>query len=133
MERYAKVTKILIDEIHAFSPDVVGIEGYAYGAKGLVFDIAEATGVFKHELYKQTGLIPHVIAPAMIKKVASGKGNAKKFQMLDAWNAKHPEMNLLKLFDEILSKPESIPSPISDMVDAYWITEVLRKPNLESS
>ena len=55
--------------------DSIGLEGYAYGASGQVFHIAENTGVLKYKLHQL--MIPlSVYPPSMIKKFATGKGNA---------------------------------------------------------
>lgn len=62
----------------------VAIEGYAFGAKGKVFHIAENTGVLKYRLH-QTGIPVEVIPPSAIKKQASGKGNANKEEMYKAF------------------------------------------------
>ena len=58
------------------------LEGYSMGAKGRLFDIGEATGIFKYFL-SQNSISPLIVAPSSIKKHATGKGNANKFQMLE--------------------------------------------------
>ncbi len=62
----------------------VAIEGYAFGAKGKVFHIAENTGVLKYRLH-QTGIPVEVIPPSAVKKQAAGKGNANKEEMYKAF------------------------------------------------
>jgi len=63
--------------IHEHSVTKVFMEGYAFGATGRVFQIAENTGSLKYQLWKE-GLGYDVYPPSMIKKFATGKGNANK-------------------------------------------------------
>ena len=62
----------------------IALEGYAYGAQGRIFHIAENTGVLKYKIYQQS--IPLTIfTPSEIKKFATGKGNADKEKMYDSF------------------------------------------------
>ena len=56
----------------------------------------------------------NLIPPSVIKKFATGKGNANKELMLDAFE-KDTGTNLAQVFDTT-SK-----SPVSDVADAYFI------------
>ena len=101
----------------------VAFEGYAFGANGKVFNIAEATSVIKQMLY-HAGYKIHLIEPNVNKKLATGKGNANKFGMLDAFNAKHQGFELIKCFDGISAiTDKKIPAPITDIIDAYWLCQ----------
>lgn len=59
-------------------PDIVAIEGFAYGAKGnAVFEIGGLGWIVRMLLWDHG--IPYVIfSPSQIKKYATGKGNANK-------------------------------------------------------
>lgn len=92
------------------------IEGYAYAAKGVVFNIAENTEVLKHRLWKMS-VVPNVIQPSAVKKYASGKGNSNKIGMSEAFIK---EVNL-KLHNIIGCKEGD--SPASDIVDSYYIAK----------
>ena len=86
----------------------VFLEDYAYGATGRVFHIAENGGILKYKLSEfQTETVP----PTVIKKFATGKGNASKDDMLDAWKK---EENTFQL-------PQETGNPASDIIDAYFI------------
>ena len=73
--RYDSISDWAMDKLTGCQE--VAIEGYAYGATGRVFNIAENTGILKYKLYNAT--IPiEIIPPQAVKKLATGKGNAKK-------------------------------------------------------
>lgn len=81
-ERIADIRRILIPMVR--NSGLVVIEGYSFGSQGrAVFDIAELGGVIRHEIYLR--YIPWIdIPPASLKKFATGKGNAKKIDMVIA-------------------------------------------------
>ena len=54
----------------------------------------------------------------MIKKFATGKGNADKDMMYDSFY-KETKMNLKKIFDT-----EKVGNPVSDIVDSYYIQKI---------
>ena len=94
----------------------VAIEGYAFGAVGRVFQIAENCGLLKYKLWKQ-GIPYSVPAPTEIKKFATGKGNANKDMMLDSFKEEtgvdiRVKLDIIKGYN-----------PISDIVDAYFIAK----------
>ena len=98
----------------------VAIEGYAFGAKGKVFHIAENTGVLKYRLH-QAGIPVEVIPPSAIKKQASGKGNANKEEMYKAF-VRETFIDLQKV---ISPGKKDIGNPVSDIVDSYYICKAL--------
>ncbi len=100
------------------APTYVSIEGYAYGATGNVFDIAEATALTKSNVYEH-GSALRIYTPSAIKKFATGKGTAKKVSMLEAYNAYEDlkiDVDHLKLLD----------NPQEDIIDAFWIMKLLQ-------
>lgn len=104
------------------SSDVsIGLEGYAMGAKGQVFNIGENTGVLKNRLSYDEDWVITVHAPSAIKKFATGKGNAKKEDMY-AQFIKETGVNLSDLLEQ--SVDPKVSSPISDIVDAFYIAKL---------
>jgi Holliday junction resolvasome RuvABC endonuclease subunit len=94
------------------------MEGYSFSSSGLVFNIAENTAILKHKLY-MLDLTYTVVPPTTIKKMASGKGTSNKEQMYEAFMK---ETNLKPDLKERLSpKSKKISSPVSDIVDAFYI------------
>jgi len=96
----------------------VGMEGYAYGAKGRVFNLAENMGLLKYKLYKHA--IPvTIIEPAKVKKCATGKGNADKQVMYETFS-KETNTNLLSMFNQ-----KTLSNPVTDVIDSYYVLKAL--------
>ena len=63
--------------------------------------------------------IPYeTIEPSVVKKGATGKGNADKDKMYEAF-CKDTKTNLKKVFDT-----EKVGNPISDIVDSFYIAKL---------
>jgi Holliday junction resolvasome RuvABC endonuclease subunit len=93
---------------------IIFIEGYSYGSKGrAIFQIAENGGILKYRLQKRYTC--KTIVPSVIKKFATGKGNADKQMMYDTFKATQG-VNLMKVFDQ-----EKLNNPITDIIDSYYI------------
>jgi hypothetical protein len=100
----------------------VFLEGYAYATVGKshVRSIAENTGLLKHKMWKNK--LPFTTyPPTVIKKYATGKGNANKDLMYDSFIGELLTPPNLK--DLITPKSKKIISPVSDIVDSYFITK----------
>jgi len=95
----------------------VFLEGYSYGSKGqALFQIAENCGILKWNF--MTRSIPYeIIPPAIVKKGATGKGNANKELMYDQF-CKDTKTDLIGEF-----KMNTLGNPITDIVDAYYIAK----------
>ena len=104
--------------------DHVVIEDYSYGSVGRVFNIAENMGLLKYKLWEAK--IPFTtIAPTSIKKFATGKGNASKVDMYETF-VKETDMSFLEDASPPYaphSAPLTIPNPLSDIVDSYFIAK----------
>jgi Holliday junction resolvasome RuvABC endonuclease subunit len=110
------VFDILKDTFH--KQQQVYIEGYSFGSKGQgIFQIAENCGILKYRL--QENKIPYdTVVPSVVKKGATGKGNADKDMMYDAFT-KETKIDLKKIFDT-----DKVGNPISDIADSYFIQKV---------
>lgn len=123
IERLSKLAKAMYDEVflrHVGYNHYVFIEGYSFGATGKVFNIAEGCGIFKHMLWN-SGLTCTELSPGTIKKFATGAGNAKKPEMIEAFN-NHTGIDLYEIFGKKKGL-KTIPSPLSDLADAYWVAQ----------
>ena len=100
------------------SIDKIFIEGYSYGSKGQgLFQIAENCGILKYRL-QEMNLNYDTVVPSVVKKGATGKGNADKDMMYEAFK-KETKLDLKKIFDT-----EKVGNPISDIADSYFIQKV---------
>ena len=115
-ERYDKISQWAYDIISELSSPIVCIEGYAFNATGQVFNIAENCGLLKHKLFKN-GIPFNMITPTVVKKFATGRGNASKQDMYDSFLVE-TDHDILSI---ISSKSKNIGNPVSDIVDAYFI------------
>jgi Holliday junction resolvasome RuvABC endonuclease subunit len=101
----------------------VAIEDYAFGAPGNLVDIGEYIGFVKTSLL-QDGHNIRLYDPNSIKKFATDDGRSDKISMYQ-WYMKStqnkPDIKSLP----VPTKASGI-SPTSDIVDAYWIADLLR-------
>ena len=117
-ERYNNIANWAIDIIKSYTwwqeHPIIQIEHYSYGSTGRVFHIAENLGLLKYKLKIECGWDYTLLAPSVIKKFATDKGNANKELMLGAFQ-EDTGVNLGVLLDS------SVKSPITDIADAYFI------------
>jgi|TARA_Y100000004_G_scaffold141169_1_gene160520 Holliday junction resolvasome RuvABC endonuclease subunit len=92
------------------------IEGYSFGSKGLVFNLAENMGTLKHKLFKLNKNFSSIV-PGRVKKNATGKGNADKLKMYEQF-VKDTKVDLMKEFDQT-----KLNNPVTDIVDAYYVAK----------
>ena len=121
IERFTNISTWALDIIHKHKSDTakVFIEGYSFGSKGqAVFQIAENCGILKYRLQMSPTMLYDTIVPSVVKKYASGKGNADKQLMYDSFK-KHTKIDLMKMFDM-----EKLNNPVTDIVDSYYIAKV---------
>ena len=115
-ERYDYISDWALDILISYDIQHVAVEDYSYGSTGKVFHIAENTGLLKWKLW-QSEINYMVVPPTVIKKFASGKGNANKEKMYESFLFETKR----KLQDEFNIKSEKIGNPVSDIVDSYYI------------
>ena len=121
IERFTNISSWALDIIHKHKEDTakVFIEGYSFGSKGqAVFQIAENCGILKYRLQMSPTILYDTIVPSVVKKHASGKGNADKQLMYNSF-LNHTGADLLKAFD--MGK---LNNPVTDIVDSYYIAKV---------
>lgn len=98
-----------------YLPTFGALEGYAMGAKGKVFHIGENTGMLKHVMWR-SGLKFITPPPTVVKKFATGKGNANKEKMEEAFLAE-TQFDVRKH----IGQSEKTSNPSSDLIDAYYM------------
>ena len=115
IERFANLSTWALSIINKLTDPKIFIEGYSYGSKGqAIFQIAENGGILKYRLSQYNY---RILVPSVIKKFATGKGNADKKMMYEQFT-KDTNTNLMKAFDI-----PTLNNPITDIVDAYYIAK----------
>jgi len=119
-ERHAWLAECVINFLTARGVREVFLEDYAFAARGRVFHIGENCGLLKHYLWKG-GIKINTVSPPSLKKFATGKGNAKKEDMV----AQFEKETGVELRDQMMitSKAKGIPSPVDDLADAYFLAK----------
>ena len=104
----SKIHEFLLNSKKTIEDSYIAIEGYAYNAKGKVFEIGEATGDIKRIIWKYH--IPlRIYDPTSIKMYITGSGNADKESMRTYYKG--------ILSTDIINE---------DIIDAYHITSLLQ-------
>ena len=119
MDRFEKLSNWSLNILSKHKVEKVLIEGYAFGAVGRVFQIAENAGLLKYMVNRVHGIPYDVPPPTVIKKFATGKGNAKKENMYDAFFSE-TGVDIREKIGIISVKQWN---PVSDIVDAYYIAK----------
>ena len=88
------------------------------GSRGRVFEIAENTGLLKHRLW-HAGFNIVLVPPTVNKRFATGKGNAQKDAMYEAF-VQQTGVKLAKLYQP---KGKKIGNPVSDLVDSFFLCQ----------
>jgi Holliday junction resolvasome RuvABC endonuclease subunit len=96
------------------------IEDYSFGSKGKVFNLAENCGILKYLLYKHNYIF-HTVPPTVVKKFATGKGNATKEKMYEAFLS-----DTMVDLHNILLPNAKLASPITDVVDAWYLARYMQ-------
>lgn len=116
IERYGKLATRVLTFVTDFKRPRIFLEDYSMGSKGRVFHIAENAALLKYEAFLHN--IPvQTVAPTSLKKFATGKGNAKKEDMHEAF-VKETNINL---HEALLGTKRKLGNPVTDLVDAYYI------------
>ena len=119
-ELLSKWAMEIVNGSQAWLTTAVFIEGYAFATSGKshVRSVAENTGLLKHKMYKVKQPFTSV-PPTVIKKYATGKGNANKELMYDAFCAEILTPPDLK--SRLTPNSKKLRNPVTDIVDSYFI------------
>ena len=119
-ELLSKWAMEIVNGSQAWLTTAVFIEGYAFATSGKshVRSIAENTGLLKHKMHKAKQPFTSV-PPTVIKKYATGKGNANKELMYDAFCAEILTPPDLK--SRLTPNSKKLRNPVTDIVDSYFI------------
>jgi Holliday junction resolvasome RuvABC endonuclease subunit len=98
-----------------YSPDETYLESYSFASTGKAFSIGENTGILKHKLWT-LDLNYAIVPPTVIKKYATGKGNANKEAIEECFLTETGVD-----FRLLLGQSNKSSNPSSDLIDAYYI------------
>ena len=118
IERFSKLASWTIECIRWFDDRAseIYLEDYAFAATGRVFHIAENMGILKKQL-RETKFKYITIPPTVIKKHATGKGNANKELMYETFLSE----SHVDLQSQLSPKSTKISNPVSDILDSFYI------------
>ena len=107
----------IADLLDIHKPDIVAIEGLAFGMSGNVTrDLGGLQFVIVAHLQEVKKQPVKIVAPLTVKKFATGSGKAKKEQMIESL----PEYVL----NNFLLLGVKKTTGLADLADAYWIAKV---------
>ena len=112
-ERYHNISSWALSILrHEY--ETITIEDYSMGSRGRVFHIGENAGILKYRLWRNKHEIT-TLSPSSVKQFATGKGNANKEKMYEAFLSEHK-------YDirEVMGQ-DTLDSPVTDIVDAYYV------------
>ncbi|WP_017435123.1 RuvC family protein [Saccharococcus caldoxylosilyticus] len=98
--RFIEIAKTVMS--HITEHDVICIEGFSYGSRGAAVSVQYGIGwILRSELIK-AGLSYFEVPPSSVKKFATGRGNAKKDEMVlpiyKRWGFEHNSDNVRDAF-----------------------------------
>lgn len=97
VSRLREIQHHIFDRFSDKEPAVICMEGYAHGARFGREMSGELSGAIRLSLFDM-GFEPIIIAPKMLKKYVTGKGNASKKEMIigvqEKWGQKYTDDNL---------------------------------------
>ena len=126
IQRFKNISDFALDIISPLLNPQIFIEGYSFGSKGQgLFQIAENCGILKYRLQEQN-LSYETVVPSVVKKGATGKGNADKDMMYNAF-VSETNIDLKSIFET-----EKVGNPISDIADSYFIQKVGYENSIKS-
>jgi len=126
-ERHDNISEWVFDTVIGSTVNpMVYIEDYSFGSKGRVFNLAENTGLLKHKLFKK-GIKFETLVPSVIKKLATGKGNADKEKMYDKFY-EETGVNMMEACDQT-----TLNNPVTDIVDSFYIARVGYEQSMEKN
>ena len=128
IERYYNISEWAIKVLSSWRVDHIFLEGYSFNSKGgLICNIAENGGILKYKIYNLN--IPvTLVPPTILKKFATGKGNANK-EMMETVFMQEEKYDLRKN----LNQTDKQFNPSSDIIDAYYLYKYGNSILLESS
>lgn len=118
MDRFDQIARMVLYTIAGKGEIKVFLEGYSYAARGLVFNIAESTGILKHLLWTKAKIVPEIVPSTHWKAFHGMKGNAEKRDVVNKFVA-NTQINLYNDFQ--VKEDKKNLGVITDIADSFWI------------
>jgi len=116
LDRFDMISDWAIDVLKQNDVTTVMLEDYSFGSTGRTFQIGENTGLLKYKI-KSSKITYETVPPTVLKKFATGKGNAKK-ELLNETFKQTVGIDVKVL----LEQSDKSWNPSSDIIDAYYLT-----------
>lgn len=98
VSRMSYYTKLLMNRVEMYEPEIVCVEGFSYSSKGKGVDFQYGIGWLIRVALYESGIQFYEVAPSALKKFAGAKGNAGKEQVAVAvyrnWNMEFATNNI---------------------------------------
>lgn len=108
----------LAQHIDTYNPDVIAIEGLAFGMRGNVTrDLGGLQFVIIAHLQEVMNKFVDIVAPTSVKKFATGSGRAKKEDMIENLPS--------EIHTYFINLGVKKTTGLSDLADAYWIAKCI--------
>lgn len=115
--RFDIISQWTVNILKRNNVQMVMLEDYSFASTGRTFQIGENTGLLKYKL--NCSKIPFkTVPPTVLKKFATGKGNANKELLNDTF--KQSVGVDIKL---LLQQSDKQWNPSSDLIDAYYLAQ----------
>ncbi len=112
-----EITMRIVSVIEQYKPDIIAIEGLAFGMRGNVTrDLGGLQFVIIAHIQEVLKRNVVIIAPLTVKKFATGNGRAKKNEVIESL----PKYAL----DNFLQLGVKKTTGLADIADAFWIAKV---------
>ena len=101
IERQIGIASKVITFARQFDCAKIGIEGYAFGARGAQNDLGELQGVVKSQIWLALQIEPQSIAASSARKIVCGNGRASKERVRECLTKMGYTLNQLDLTDAL--------------------------------
>ena len=125
LDRWDKISGWAMEVMSDWNIDLCMLEDYSFASTGRTFQIGEHFGLLKYKMRRS--IIPfETVPPTVLKKFATGKGNAKKellneqFIIDTGWDVKKE-----------LGQTDKQWNPSSDIIDSYYLAELGKHNEME--
>ena len=125
LDNACHLARLVMSYLPESSDTKIVLEGFSFNSRGASYlDLAVSNAFVRKALCERYGserII--VLPPALVKKFATGKGNATKERMVEAFVESGDLRLAATSFHALLREDKELRGmkPVDDLVDAYWL------------